>query len=126
LKFPFIVKNVQNNGTKGITAKYHYKKKASSTWLAGTSFRTDSTGKVNVVIPYDTSYYNVKLTIATDSLKDGSAISIVDAYRLADISVQSDTAASYEYQEGDVNRNGTLTTSDAFLVFNRLAKMDTN
>jgi hypothetical protein len=125
LKFPFIVKNVQNGATKGITAKYHYKKKAASTWSAGTSFRTDSTGKAIIEIPYDTSYYNVKLTIATDSLKDGSAISIVDAYRLADIAVQSDTATSYEYQEGDINRSGTLTTSDAFLVFNRLAKMDT-
>ena len=121
LNFPFWVKTVLGAGTEGISVQYHQKKKTASTWNTGDVFRTDSTGLAMMEIPYDTSFYNVKFTVATDSLSDGSAISIVDAYRLTEVSVQTDTLSTYEYQEGDVNLDGNHSISDAFLVFNRLA-----
>lgn len=124
LNFPFRVKTVLGAGTKGISVQYHQKKKSASSWVSGDVFRTDSSGLATVEIPYDTSFYDVKFTVATDSLSDGSAISIVDAYRLTEVSVQTDTLSTFEYQEGDVNLDGNISISDAFLVFNRLATSD--
>jgi hypothetical protein len=37
------------------------------------------------------------------------------------MSIYADTAQSYEFQQGDVNRSGNLSVSDAYLIFNRLA-----
>jgi hypothetical protein len=54
-------------------------------------------------------------------MSDGGALSIVDAYKLANQSSQQDTLGGIEWYEGDINEDGNVSISDAFAMFNRLA-----
>ena len=54
-------------------------------------------------------------------MSDGGALSIVDAYKLANHASQQDTLGGIEWYEGDINQDGNVSVSDAFAMFNRLA-----
>ena len=121
LTFPVTLLNVDGTPAPDMPFAFDYKLKTAQTYTRGERFVTDAAGLASIKIPYDTSFYNVKLVSNLDTLSDNSAINITDAYRLSDMSIYADTAQSYEFQQGDVNRSGTLSVSDAYLIFNRLA-----
>jgi hypothetical protein len=58
-------------------------------------------------------------------MSDGSALSITDAYKLANHASQQDTLSGIEWYAGDVNESNDVTISDAFAMFNRLALQST-
>ena len=121
LVFPVTLLNVDGTPAPDMPFAFDYKLKTTQTYSRGERFVTDAAGLAGIKIPYDTSFYNVKLVSNLDTLSDNSAINITDAYRLSDMSIYADTAQAYEFQQGDVNRNNTLSVSDAYLIFNRLA-----
>jgi hypothetical protein len=121
LTFPVTLLNVDGTPAPDMPFAFDYKLKTEQTYTRGERFVTNAAGLAGIKIPYDTSFYNVKLVSNLDTLSDNSAINITDAYRLSDMSIYADTAQSYEFQQGDVNRSGTLSVSDAYLIFNRLA-----
>lgn len=121
LVFPVTLLNVDGTPAPDMPFAFDYKLKTTQTYSRGARFLTNNTGLASIKIPYDTSFYNVKLVSNLDTLSDNSAINITDAYRLSDMSIYADTAQAYEFQQGDVNRNNTLSVSDAYLIFNRLA-----
>jgi len=121
LTFPVTLLNVDGTPAPDMPFAFDYKLKTAQSYTRGERFVTDAAGLAGIKIPYDTSFYNVKLVSNLDTLSDNSAINITDAYRLSDMSIYADTAQSYEFQQGDVNRSGTLSVSDAYLIFNRLA-----
>lgn len=121
LVFPVTLLNVDGTPAPDMPFAFDYKLKTAQTYSRGARFVTNNTGLASIKIPYDTSFYNVKLVSNLDTLSDNSAINITDAYRLSDMSIYADTAEAYEFQQGDVNRNNTLSVSDAYLIFNRLA-----
>lgn len=121
LTFPVTLLNVDGTPAPDMPFAFDYKLKTVQTYTRGARFVTNNVGLAGIKIPYDTSFYNVKLVSNLDTLSDNSAINITDAYRLSDMSIYADTAQSYEFQQGDVNRSGTLSVADAYLIFNRLA-----
>jgi len=121
LVFPVTLLNVDGTPAPDMPFAFDYKLKTAQVYSRGARFVTNNTGLASIKIPYDTSFYNVKLVSNLDTLSDNSAINITDAYRLSDMSIYADTAEAYEFQQGDVNRNNTLSVSDAYLIFNRLA-----
>lgn len=121
LVFPVTLLNVDGTPAPDMPFAFDYKLKTAQIYSRGARFVTNNTGLASIKIPYDTSFYNVKLVSNLDTLSDNSAINITDAYRLSDMSIYADTAEAYEFQQGDVNRSGTLSVSDAYLIFNRLA-----
>src|SRR6056300_1454135 len=58
-------------------------------------------------------------------MTDGGALSITDAYKLANQASQQDTLNGIEWLQGDINESGDITISDAFAMFNRLALSQT-
>jgi len=54
-------------------------------------------------------------------MSDGGALTITDAYKLANHASQQDTLSGIEWYEGDINEDGSGTISDGFAMFNRLA-----
>lgn len=121
LRFPVTLLNVDGTPAADMPFAYDYKLKSAQAYVRGSRFLTNNIGVASLSIPYDTSFYNVKLVSNLDTLSDNSAINITDAYRLSDMSIYADTAQSYEFQQGDVNRSSTLSVADAYLIFNRLA-----
>jgi len=121
LTIPVTLLNVDGTPAPDMPFAFDYKLKTAQNYTRGARFVTDAAGLAGIKIPYDTSFYNVKLVSNLDTLSDNSAINITDAYRLSDMSIYADTAEAYEFQQGDVNRSGTLSVADAYLIFNRLA-----
>jgi len=121
VRIPITVLNVDGTPAPEMPFAYDFKLKSSQVYFRGDRFTTNTNGVALIKIPYDTSFYNVKLVSNLDTLSDNSSINITDAYRLSDMSIYADTAQSYEFQQGDVNRSGNLSVSDAYLIFNRLA-----
>jgi len=87
---------------------------------------TDSNGLAIVSTPLDTTKHFLRLVGQTDTMTDGGALSITDAYKLANHASQQDTLKAIQWLQGDINEDSNISISDAFAVFNRLALSQTN
>lgn len=122
-EFPLKVRNMDGTPAQGVwfSASKRLKTNTAGVWTPITSDSTNSNGLLVVSHPIDTAYWHLRMVAQTDTMSDGSAISIVDAYKLANAASMQDTLSGVELYEGDINESGDVTISDAFAVFNRLA-----
>ena len=122
LTFPVIVRNPDKTPTQGVYASAAFKLKGiPAPWNPIPFDSTNAQGLVSFTVPLDTHFYSLKVMMQTDTMSDGFAISIVDAYKLANHVSNQDTLQGIEYYAGDINQSSTVTISDGFAVFNRLA-----
>ena len=123
LEFPVKVRNSDGTPTQGVwfSASKRLKSTPQATWQPISTDSTNSVGLLSFTHPIDTNYWNLKINAQTDSMSDGGALSIVDAYKLANHSSQQDTLGGIEWYEGDINQDGNVSVSDVFAMFNRLA-----
>ena len=123
LEFPVKVRNADGTPTQGVwfSASKRLKSTPQATWQPISTDSTNSVGLLSFTHPIDTNYWNLKINAQTDSISDGGALSIVDAYKLANHASQQDTLGGIEWYEGDINQDGNVSVSDAFAMFNRLA-----
>jgi len=126
--FPIHVRNADGSDALGVwfTASKRLKSDSQGSWTTIISDSTDTDGLMIVSHPIDTAFWHLRLVTQTDTMSDGGAISIVDAYKLANAASMQDTLSGIEWYEGDINESGDATISDAFAVFNRLALGTTN
>ena len=123
LTFPIKVRNADASPAQGVyfSASKRLKADVSGVWTPIVSDSTNSNGLMEVVHPIDTNFWHLRVVAQTDTMSDGGALSIVDAYKLANQSSQQDTLGGIEWYEGDINEDGNVSISDAFAMFNRLA-----
>ena len=123
MTFPVKVRNADSSPAQGVwfSAKKRLKSTPLATWQSIVTDSTNAAGLVEFIHPLDTNYWNMKISAQTDSMSDGGALTIVDAYKLANHVSSQDTLSGIEYYEGDINESQSVTVSDAFAVFNRLA-----
>ena len=127
LEFPIKVRNADGSPAQGMwfTAEKRLKSQVSGTWTTITQDSTHSDGLLLVQDQIDTNYWNLRIRAQSDTMDDGSAISITDAYKLANHVSEQDTLSGIEWLESDINESNDVTISDAFSVFNRLALQST-
>jgi hypothetical protein len=123
MTFPIKVRNSDATPAQGVwfTAQKRLKTNTQGAWALITTDSTNSNGIINITHPLDTNFWHLRLTAQTDSMGDGSALTIVDAYKLANNASMQDTLSGIEWYAGDINEDGSGTISDAFAMFNRLA-----
>ncbi len=123
LEFPVKVRNADGTPTQGVwfSASKRLKSTPQASWQPISTDSTNAVGLLSFTHPIDTNYWNLKINAQTDSMSDGGALSIVDAYKLANHASQQDTLSGIEWYEGDINQDGNASISDAFAMFNRLA-----
>ena len=123
LTFPIKVRNADATPAQGVyfTASKRLKTNTQGVWSAIVSDSTNSNGIMNVVHPIDTNFWHLRIVAQTDTMTDGGALTITDAYKLANHASQQDTLSGIEWYEGDINEDGSGTISDGFAMFNRLA-----
>ena len=126
--FPVKVRNADGSPAQGVwfSATKRLKSTPLATWQPISTDSTNMAGLVEFSHPLDTNYWKLKIAAQTDSMSDGGALTIVDAYKLANHVSTQDTLAGIEWYEGDVNQSQSVTVSDAFAVFNRLALNQTD
>jgi hypothetical protein len=128
MTFPVKVRNADGSPAQGVwfSAKKRLKSTPLATWQPIDTDSTNMAGLVEFTHPLDTNYWHMKISAQTDSMSDGGALTIVDAYKLANHVSSQDTLSGIEYYEGDINESQSVTVSDAFAVFNRLALNQSN
>ena len=128
INYPIHVYNVDSSDAQGVwySAYARHKDSTQLGWTLIEADSTDSNGLAIVTTPLDTTKYFLRLVGQTDTMTDGGALSITDAYKLANHASQQDTLKAIQWLQGDINESGDVTISDAFAVFNRLALSQTN
>ena len=123
MNFPIHVYNVDSSDAQGVwySAFARHKDSTQLGWTLIETDSTDSDGLAIVTTQLDTTKYHLRLVGQTDTMTDGSALSITDAYKLANHSSQQDTLSNIEWLQGDINEDSNVSISDAFSMFNRLA-----
>jgi hypothetical protein len=121
--FPIHVYNVDSSDAQGVwySAYSRHKDSTAGQWSLIEIDSTNSDGLAIVTTQLDTTKYHLRLVGQTDTMTDGSALSITDAYKLANHSSQQDTLSGIEWLQGDINEDSNVSISDAFSMFNRLA-----
>jgi len=127
IEYPIRTWNVGGLGADSVEVTYSYKKKSNPSYTSSNLlYYTDTTGLANITVPYDTNYYNVKFELNSSNMSDDGAINVTDAYKILAHTILADTLQSYGFQQSDVNLSNTITVSDGFLVFNRIATSQTS
>ena len=128
LNYPIHIYNVDSSDAQGVwySAFSRHKDSTQAAWTLIETDSTDSDGLAIVTTPLDTTKHHLRLVGQTDTMTDGFAISITDAYKLANQASQQDTLKGVEWLQGDINESSDVTISDAFAVFNRLALSQTD
>lgn len=123
LEFPIKVRNGDGTPSQGVwfSASKRLKSTPQASWQPISTDSTNSLGLLSITHPIDTNFWHLRINAQTDSMSDGSALSIVDAYKLANHASQQDTLGGIEWYAGDINQDGNATISDGFAMFNRLA-----
>ncbi|MDA9016527.1 T9SS type A sorting domain-containing protein [bacterium] len=123
MNFPIHVYNVDSSDAQGVwySAYSRHKDSTAGQWSLIEIDSTNSDGLAIVTTQLDTTKYHLRLVGQTDTMTDGSALSITDAYKLANHSSQQDTLSGIEWLQGDINEDSNVSISDAFAMFNRLA-----
>jgi len=123
MNFPIHVYNVDSSDAQGVwySAYSRHKDSTAGQWSLIEIDSTNSDGLAIVTTQLDTTKHHLRLVGQTDTMTDGSALSITDAYKLANHSSQQDTLSGIEWLQGDINEDFNVSISDAFAMFNRLA-----
>jgi hypothetical protein len=128
MNFPIHVYNVGGTNAQGVyySAFSRHKDSTAGIWNLIEIDSTNLDGLAIVTTQLDTTKYHLRLTGQTDTMTDGLALTITDAYKLANQASQQDTLSAIEWLQGDINESQDITISDAFAMFNRLALSQTN
>lgn len=114
--------NVTGTGSKNIIVQLQQVPKTGGTW---TTIKMDTTA-VNGTFAFndvviDTTYFNARLYVKGDTLTVGNTISTADAAKVNQWVLGQATPVGFDFYAGDVNSDNTISISDAYGIYGRLA-----
>lgn len=121
LNFHGTFTNVTGTPAKNLTLALEKKVKTGSSWSQHASYTTDLSGDFAFTEIIDTTYYDVRLAIKGDTLSVGNVISTADAQLINQWNIGGATPSGWNFFTGDVNGDNSLSISDAFGVFGKIA-----
>ena len=121
LNFHGTFTNVTGTPAKNLTLALEKKVKTTSSWSQHASYTTDLSGEFAFTETIDTTYYDVRLAIKGDTLSVGNVISTADAQLINQWNIGGATPSGWDFFTGDVNGDNSLSISDAFGVFGKIA-----
>jgi hypothetical protein len=113
--------NVTGSGAKNLTLALQKKPKTGSTWSQVNSYTTDINGDFSFSEILDTTYFDVRLAIQGDTMGVGNVISVADAQQINQWVIGGATPAGWDFYHADVNGDNSISISDAYGVFGRIA-----
>jgi hypothetical protein len=119
----FAGKFINTTGTNAKNLWVSLEKKApGGSWTTVMSKSTNSLGHVVFYKNIDTSYWDVRMSVKGDTMTPGSVFSTADAQKINQTVLGQYTAKGFDFYSMDVNgADGTITISDVYSVYGRLA-----
>lgn len=113
--------NVTGSGAKNLTLALQKKPKTGSIWSQVNTYTTDINGDFSFNEILDTTYFDVRLAIQGDTMGVGNVISVADAQQINQWVIGGATPAGWDFYHADVNGDNSVSISDAYGVFGRIA-----
>ena len=113
--------NVTGTAAKNLTLALEKKVKTSSTWSQHATYTTDTNGKFAFNEIIDTTYYDVRLAVVGDTMSVGNVVSTADAQLINQWVIGGATPLGWDFFTADVNGDKSLSISDAYGVFGKIA-----
>ncbi len=121
LNFHGTFTNVTGTGAKNLTLALEKKVKTTTSWSQHATYTTDLNGDFAFTELIDTTYYDVRLAIKGDTMSVGNVISTADAQLINQWVLGSATPSAWDFYTGDVNGSNSVSITDAYGVFGRIA-----
>lgn len=121
LKFHGRFVNVTGTGAKNIIVALEKKPKTGSTWTVVDTSLTTVTGAFAFDQFVDTTYWNARITVKGDTLTTSTIVSTADAAKVNQYVLGTATPTGFDYYAADVNGSNSITISDVYGIFARLA-----
>jgi hypothetical protein len=121
LKFHGRFVNVTGSGAKNIIVALEKKPKTGSTWTVVDTSLTTIAGAFSFDQFVDTTYWNARITVKGDTLTTSTIVSTADAAKVNQYVLGTATPTGFDYYAADVNGSNSITISDVYGIFARLA-----
>lgn len=113
--------NVTGSGAKNLTLALQKQPKTGGSWSTVNTYTTDVLGKFTINQILDTTFYNVRLAVQGDTMGVGNVISVADAQKINQWTIGDLTPSAWDFYHADVNGDNSVSISDAYGVFGRIA-----
>ena len=109
------------DGAETIWLSLDKKPKSGSTWTQVNSYSTDSTGRFDFTETLDTTYWDTRISVQGDTLNYGNILSTADAQKINQTVLGQYTPSGFDFYTMDVNGSSSISITDAYGVFSRIA-----
>lgn len=113
--------NVTGTGAKNVTVKLSKKPKTGSTWTTVGTYASGLDGIIAINPIIDTTFWDVKFAVQGDTMNVGKIISVADAQKVNQFVLGTVTPSGFDFYTADVNNSNTITISDVYSIFGRIA-----
>ena len=113
--------NVTGTPAKNLTLALEKKPHTGTTWSQHATYTTDINGHFAFNEIIDTTFYDVRLAIKGDTMGVGNVISTADAQLINQWAIGGATPTGWDFFTADVNGDKSVSISDAFGVFGKIA-----
>lgn len=111
----------EGDGAETIWLSLDKKPKTGSTWTQVNAYSTDQAGRFNFTETLDTTYWDTRISIQGDTLDYGNILSTADAQKINQTILGQHTPTGFDFYTMDVNGSSSVSISDAYSVFSRIA-----
>ena len=108
-------------GAKNLHLSLQKKSKTGSTWTQVNSYTTNNQGKFQFTETLDTTYWDTRIAIQGDTMTVGNIISTADAQKINQTVLSQYTPLGFDFYAMDVNGSNSITITDAYAVFSKIA-----
>lgn len=109
------------DGAETVWLSLDKKPKTGSTWTQVNAYSTDSTGRFSFTETLDTTYWDTRISVRGDTLSYGNILSTADAQKINQTVLGQHTPTGFDFYTMDVNGSSSISISDAYSVFSRIA-----
>lgn len=121
LSFHGQFRNVTGTPSKDLTLALEKKVKTSTSWSTHATYVTDVNGRFSFNEIIDTTYYDVRLFVKGDTMGVGNLVTTADASIINQWVLKTATPTGFDFYTADVNGSHSITITDAYGVFGRIA-----
>jgi hypothetical protein len=113
--------NVTGTPSKNLSLSLEKKIKTGSSWSIHSTYVTDVDGRFSFTEIVDTTYYDVRLSVKGDTMDVGNLVTTADASLINQWVLKTANPGGFDFYTADVNGSHTITITDAYGVFGRIA-----
>jgi len=109
------------DGAKNLWLALEKKPKTGSTWTSVETVKTNTAGRFSFTQTLDTTYWHARIKVQGDTMTMGNVISTADAQKVNQAVLGQYTPTGFDFYTMDVNGSNSVTISDAYALFGKLA-----